>query len=65
MLTLFCKISSYITDFQMSRSNEDKYENSRNNSTNNRRQYRLMSADEVASGKKSYWTELEITGECF
>lgn len=44
----------------MSRS-EDKYEN-RNSSANNRRQYRLLSSDEVAAGKKSYWTELEITG---
>ncbi len=46
----------------MSRSIEDKYDNNRNNAGNNRRQYRLMSAEEIAAGKKSNWAELEITG---
>lgn len=56
--------SSFVLDFLMSRSIQDKYDN-QNNSANNRRQYRLMSPEEVAAGKKSYWTELEITGENF
>lgn len=48
----------------MSRSNEDKYENSHSrNAANNRRQYRLMSPEDAAAGKKSNWSELEITGE--
>uniref|UniRef100_A0A336M7I4 poly(A)-specific ribonuclease n=1 Tax=Culicoides sonorensis TaxID=179676 RepID=A0A336M7I4_CULSO len=37
--------------------NKDKYENS-----NPRRQQTFMSAEEVASGKKSNWQALEITG---
>ncbi|KAK7603664.1 hypothetical protein V9T40_003663 [Parthenolecanium corni] len=46
----------------MSRSNEDKYDNNRNSGPNNRRQYRLLSSEEILAGKKSYWSELEITG---
>ncbi|XP_065210395.1 CCR4-NOT transcription complex subunit 6 [Planococcus citri] len=46
----------------MSRSNQDKYDGNSSSNANNRRQYRLMSPEEVAAGKKSYWTELEITG---
>jgi CCR4-NOT transcription complex subunit 6 len=46
----------------MSRSGDDKYENNRSSTANNRRQYRLMSSEEVAAGKKSCWSELEITG---
>lgn len=42
---------------KMSR-NKDKYENS-----NPRRQQTFMSAEDVASGKKSNWQALEITGE--
>lgn len=38
--------------------NKDKYENS-----NPRRQQTFMSAEDVASGKKSNWQALEITGE--
>lgn len=53
---------NYVPDFPMSRSNEDKYDNNRNSGPNNRRQYRLLSSEEVLAGKKSYWSELEITG---
>lgn len=28
-----------------------------------RRMYTIMSTEEAANGKKSYWAELEITGE--
>lgn len=45
--------------------NKDKYENN-----NPRRQQIFMSPEEVASGKKTNWSALEITGknlefECF
>lgn len=33
-----------------------------NKENSNRRQYNIMSAEEVAAGKKSYWSEMEITG---
>ena len=36
----------------------DKYD-----SPNPRRTHTFMSAEDVAAGKKSTWTELEITGE--
>ncbi|CAH0553446.1 unnamed protein product [Brassicogethes aeneus] len=42
----------------MPRNIKDKYDN--NGST--RRTHSYMSAEDQASGKKSYWTELEITG---
>ena len=29
-----------------------------------RRMYTIMSSEEAANGKKSYWAELEISGEC-
>lgn len=35
-----------------------------NQEINNRRQHRIMTPEEVASGKKTHWTELEITGMC-
>lgn len=41
----------------MPRNHKEKYEN---NSL--RRSYTIMSPEEAASGKKTYWTELEITG---
>ncbi|KAK9879017.1 hypothetical protein WA026_003830 [Henosepilachna vigintioctopunctata] len=37
---------------------ESKYENS----TTHRRNHTIMSAEDQAAGKKSSWTELEITG---
>lgn len=43
--------------FRMSRSVKEKYEN-----TNPRRNHVIMSHEEAATGKKSIWTELEITG---
>lgn len=50
--------------FTMSRGLKEKYEN-----TNPRRNHTIMSPEEAASGKKSSWTELEITGtnrqKCF
>ncbi|XP_028130737.2 CCR4-NOT transcription complex subunit 6-like [Diabrotica virgifera virgifera] len=39
---------------------KDKFEN--NGGSTNRRTHTYMSAEDQASGKKSYWTELEITG---
>ena len=39
-------------------SRKDKYE------TNNRRQQTFMSAEDVASGRKSAWQGVEITGKC-
>lgn len=39
---------------------KDKYEN--NGGPSNRRTHTYMSPEDQASGKKSYWTELEITG---
>ncbi|XP_035668865.1 CCR4-NOT transcription complex subunit 6-like isoform X1 [Branchiostoma floridae] len=39
---------------------KDKYDNS--NTRNGRRSHKIMSAEDVASGKKSHWPELEITG---
>lgn len=30
-----------------------------------RRMYTIMSTEEAANGKKSYWAELEISGECW
>jgi CCR4-NOT transcription complex subunit 6 len=44
------------TIYKMSR-NKDKYENQ-----NQRRQQTFMSADDVAAGKKTFWTGIEITG---
>ncbi|XP_070171179.1 CCR4-NOT transcription complex subunit 6-like isoform X4 [Polyergus mexicanus] len=41
----------------MSRNHKDKYENS-----NPRRIYTLMCPEDYQSGKKSHWSELEITG---
>lgn len=41
----------------MSRNHKDKYENS-----NPRRMYTLMCPEDFQSGKKSHWSELEITG---
>ncbi|XP_018904403.1 CCR4-NOT transcription complex subunit 6-like [Bemisia tabaci] len=41
----------------MSRGNKDKYENA-----NPRKTHTIMSPEDVAAGKKSYWSELEITG---
>ncbi|RLU22157.1 hypothetical protein DMN91_006537 [Ooceraea biroi] len=41
----------------MSRNHKDKYENS-----NPRRIYTLMGSEDLQSGKKSHWSELEITG---
>ncbi|XP_029172188.1 probable serine/threonine-protein kinase roco5 [Nylanderia fulva] len=41
----------------MSRNHKDKYENS-----NPRRMYTLMCSEDYQSGKKSHWSELEITG---
>lgn len=41
----------------MSRNHKDKYENS-----NPRRMYTLMCPEDYQSGKKSHWSELEITG---
>lgn len=38
-------------------SRKDKYE------TSNRRQQTFMSAEDVASGRKSSWQGVEITGE--
>lgn len=29
-----------------------------------RRMYTIMSSEEAANGKKSYWAELEISGQC-
>lgn len=36
---------------------KDKYD------SNNRRTHTFMSAEDVAAGKKSSWSELEITGD--
>lgn len=41
----------------MSRSHRDNYENK-----NPRRNHTIMSAEDAAAGKKSNWSELEITG---
>ncbi|KAL7295288.1 hypothetical protein TKK_0011423 [Trichogramma kaykai] len=41
----------------MSRNHKDKYE-----SSNPRRTHTIMTPDEAASGKKSFWPEIEITG---
>lgn len=41
----------------MSRNLKDKYDN-----VNPRRTHTIMSAEDAASGRKSYWAELEITG---
>lgn len=41
----------------MSRNLKDKYDN-----VNPRRTHTIMSAEDSASGRKSYWAELEITG---
>ncbi|CAH0392845.1 unnamed protein product [Bemisia tabaci] len=43
--------------YTMSRGNKDKYENA-----NPRKTHTIMSPEDVAAGKKSYWSELEITG---
>jgi hypothetical protein len=42
----------------MPRDKYDKYD-----SPNPRRTHTFMSAEDVAAGKKSTWTELEITGK--
>jgi len=41
----------------MSRNQKDKYDNS-----NSRRNHTIMTPEEAAAGKKTNWTELEITG---
>lgn len=45
--------------YKMSR-NKDRYE-----SSNNRRQQIFMSQEDVAAGRKSNWTGVEITGMLF
>lgn len=42
----------------MPRNHKEKYESG----GNARRGYTIMSPEEAANGKKTYWTELEITG---
>ncbi|XP_071808360.1 CCR4-NOT transcription complex subunit 6-like [Asterias amurensis] len=39
---------------------KDRYE--QNNHNNHRRQYRIMSPDDIVSGKKPHWEQLEIVG---
>lgn len=46
-----------VLGYNMSRNHKDKYENS-----NPRRIYTLMGSEDLQSGKKSHWSELEITG---
>lgn len=46
-----------VTVCRMSRSIKEKYEN-----TNPRRTHVIMSPEEAASGKKTSWSEMEITG---
>ncbi|XP_014233843.1 CCR4-NOT transcription complex subunit 6-like isoform X2 [Trichogramma pretiosum] len=43
--------------FKMSRNHKDKYE-----SSNPRRTHTIMTPEEAATGKKSFWPEIEITG---
>jgi len=47
----------FFLEFKMSRNHKEKYENS-----NPRRMYTLMCPEDYQSGKKSHWSELEITG---
>jgi len=47
----------FFLEYNMSRNHKDKYENS-----NPRRMYTLMCPEDYQSGKKSHWSELEITG---
>ncbi|EGI57859.1 CCR4-NOT transcription complex subunit 6 [Acromyrmex echinatior] len=51
------KLNVDATEFKMSRNHKEKYENS-----NPRRMYTLMCPEDYQSGKKSHWSELEITG---
>lgn len=52
---LTCTLSGYI----MPRNSK---ENKSENNASNRKGHTYMSTEEQAAGKKSYWTELEITG---
>ena len=38
-------------------------ENSNSNSHGSRRTHTIMSPEEASAGKRSYWSELELTGE--
>lgn len=52
LIILFC-----VSETSMSRNHKDKYDN-----VNPRRTHTIMSAEDAAAGRKSYWSELEITG---
>lgn len=56
----------FVLEFNMPRNSKDhhnnKYENNGSNHHHHRRTHTYMSAEDQASGKKSFWTELEITG---
>ncbi|XP_067215575.1 uncharacterized protein [Linepithema humile] len=57
----FSKLNAFTQEkkeyYNMSRNHKDKYENS-----NPRRMYTLMSPEDFQAGKKSHWSDLEITG---
>lgn len=55
-LSLFYKLGNI---YKMSR-NKDRYE-----SSSQRRQQTFMSTEDVASGRKTNWTAIEITGAGF
>lgn len=57
MLSVFVFKFEMVPGYSMPRNHKDKYENN-----SNRRSYTIMSPEEAAAGKKTYWTELEITG---
>jgi CCR4-NOT transcription complex subunit 6 len=58
MYSYTLRFSYTLAGFSMSRTHKDKYEN-----TNPRRTHTIMSSEDAASGKKSNWPELEITGK--
>ena len=57
----FIPFSNLLCAEETSRMPKDRYD-TQNNHTNHRRQYRIMSPDDVVSGKKPHWDQLEIVG---
>lgn len=56
-LNVLSAMNRSVSGFNMPRNHKDKYDNN-----SSRRSYTIMSPEEAASGKKTFWTELEITG---
>lgn len=50
----------FLSVYRMSRTIKDKYENA-----TSRRNHTVMTPEEAAAGKKTNWSEVEITGKTY